>query len=131
MQEDGQSTVLVISDDGKALLGVARLVSRITPHHIVRVCSEGAQALNYMSYSPVKGIILCYEEEPLDAIALANILIERRPQVPIILLCDQPTSELIEAAYAVGCHAVLDSNSEIPMLQSLLVNLFESPSYQT
>lgn len=129
MQEDGKATVLVISDDGKALLGVARLVARMIPHHVVRVCSEGAHALHYMSYTPVKGIILRYEQAPLDAIALANILIERRPNVPIILLCDQPTCEVINAAYAVGCHAVLDSASDIPMLQSILYKLFAAPSY--
>lgn len=129
MQEDGKPTVLVISDDGKALLGMARLVASIIPHHIVRVCSEGEHALYYMSYTPIKGIILSYEQAPLDAIVLANSLIERRPHLPVILLCHRPSRAIINAARAAGCHTVLDSTTEMPLLQSILPRLFANASY--
>lgn len=126
MQQDGKPIILVISDNGKALLEVARLIAQLIPHHLVRVCSESAHALNYISYTPVKGIILRYEQAPLDGIVLANRLLERQANIPILLLCDRPSSHFIDAAYSAGCYVVIDTTTD---LQAIVQSLFAEPWY--
>jgi CheY-like chemotaxis protein len=87
----GSSTVLCIDDLPQVLeLRKAALESR---GYSVKVATSGYTAIKILEELPVIAVLLEYKQEGMDAEAIAYLIRQRFPTLPIILLsafCDMP-----------------------------------------
>ena len=86
--------ILIIDDEESWVVSMRMLISRKLGIREVISCTDSRRAVDIIEQQPISGILLDYNMPHLDGMRLLQVIRQKKPDLPVIMLSGQGFEEM-------------------------------------
>lgn len=121
---------LIVADDHQIFVdGVKALISTMDTMQIVAEANNGVELIDCMSKHEVDVVLMDINMPKMDGIEATNTILEKYPDVKILVLSMHDSRQHIEKVLKAGAHGYLLKNTGKEELQIAIEKVMEGESY--